>query len=538
MRAASERSPTVYVVHPGLLSSLRFRSSRHGATMLLTVLIVLASATIAALVVQIAVTAAGSQQRRLAAVAARETVDETTSRITSLLASDPTRVFDEVLPGEDPRRCVGDPTGFPDPVAAGAAWPASCGAYWEYAAASTGESSFRLHPPRLDRPDFLLEVFARVAGERAGRVVHLLPGGRTRPVLYSGRSVVMADLGLTLDADAPGSVYVNGGIDTDGAVIPAGARLAAEEGFPTEPAGAVALTPTDLPTADPTDIRALYPAPLPAGLLDAAHDTLADLACPGVDPVVLDGFTSAFCVAEGETLRDTGNQVVAVPSRADAPYLLMLSDGASQITLYARSTPPAAWPGALTDWGASLGTFPLPVTGLIHADRTVVFGTCDPDGGVCAARAADGLPGVTLDVSLLIVAGRRDLPADVVIGAPVRRGIGALGTLSARMVLPAAATPAGTALTVEGFFALDGPPGGALLLSGSGDTPGSRPAVTIRGSLLVTRPTVALSAFATATLVLDADPTHPPSWMPAPGLSLLVDRFEELTSSDLALLLP
>jgi hypothetical protein len=504
--------------------------------MLLTVLIVLASATIAALVVQVAVTAAGSQQRRLAATSARDEVNEITSRVSSLFASDPTRVFDEVLDGEDPRLCVADPVGVPGPVAAGDPWPSTCGAYWEYAPASTGESGFRLHPPRLDRPDFLLEVFARVAGERSGRLVHLLPGGRERPVLYSGSDLAFADLGL--DVTGPGTIYVDGSLDPGAETFLSGTRLAAEGGFVTEPENAVLLSPADLPTADPTDIRALYPSRLSSGVLRSALTTISALACPSVDPVALDAYVTSFCVAEGRSLLDVDGNLVAVPSRADAPYLLLLPDAASKVTLYARAAAPASWPGALAGWGTPLGTFELPVTGLIHADRTVVLGACEPVDGVCAARSADAAPGFTADVSITLTAGSTELPADVVLGSPVRRGTGAVGVLASRLVLPAAATPPGTSLAVEGFFALTGRPGEDLVVTGSGDSTGARPSVSVSGSLLLARPAVSLPAFSAAALLLDADPSAPTPWMPSPGLLLAADRFEELSSAALLTLLP
>lgn len=504
--------------------------------MLLTVLIVLASATIAALVVQVAVTAAGSQQRRLAATSARDELNEITSRVTSLLASDPARVFDEVLDGEDPRLCVVDPVGVPDPVAAGDQWPATCGAYWEYAPASTSESGFRLHPPRLDRPDFLLEVFARAAGERSGRVVHLLPGGRERPVFYSGSDLAFSGLGL--DVTGNGTVYADGTIDPGSETFPVGMRLAAEAGFISEPDDAVLLSPADLPTTDPTDIRALYPSRLTPGALRAALTTISSLACPPVAPVALEKYVTSFCAAEGRSLLDINGDLVAVPSRADAPYLLLLPDASSKVSLYARATAPASWPGPLAGWGTPLGTFELPVTGLVHSDRTVVLGACEPVDGACTARSTDDAPGFTTDVSVTLSAGSAELPADVVLGSPFRRGSSTIGVLTSRLVLPAAATPAGTALTVEGFFALTGRPGEDLLTSAPGDAAGSRPSANISGSLLLARPAVALPAFASASLTLDADPSLPPPWMPSPGLLLAVDSFDEIGSAELLTLLP
>jgi hypothetical protein len=315
-------------------------------------------------------------------------------------------------------------------------------------------------------------------------------------------------------------------------------RLAAEGGFVTEPEDAVLLSPADLPTTDPVDIRSLYPSRLSPGVLRAALSTIASLACPAGDPVALDVYVTSFCAVEGRSLLDVDGNLVAVPSRADAPYLLLLPDASSRVSLYARATAPASWPGPLAGWGTSLGTFELPVTGLVHSDRTVVLGTCEPVDGACTARSADAAPGFTADVSITLSAGSAELPADVVLGSPVRRGAGTLGVLASRLVLPAAATPAGTPLGVEGFFALTGRPGEDLLVTGTGDAAGARPAVNISGSVLLARPAVTLPAFSAAALVLDADPSAPPPWMPAPGLLLTVDRFDELGSAALLTLLP
>lgn len=534
MRAAPQGSLTVLSVHSGLLTSFLLRRRRRGATMLLTVLIVFASATIAALVVQVTVGAAGSQQRRLASSTASSTVEELLSRVTNLVRSDPGRIYVEVLPGETPRICTLDQTNHPDPIGAGEVWPSTCGNQWEYTAA--GENGAQIHPPTPTNPEMRIEVFARSGEEKVGKRIVMLPGGRQRPTLYFGEDTNLEDLGFNLTLG--GILYSAGTLDTGSVSIPTTMVLAAENGFPTVPVTGTLLTLDGMPGGEnPVDIRDTYPAALPASGMAAAAAALKTVACPGETPVNSAGHLSSLCIEEGRNLTDRTGAAVTVPTRTEKPYLLLLPVTGNGWELYARSTKPAAWPGETSGWGEPIGTFETPLTGIIYTDRTSVIGNCDPDGGVCTARGDDGQPGHTAEQSVTFLVGTPGNPQTAIIGAPLRRGSGVTGIVSGSLLVPAGATTSGADLDVEAFIALTGTPGEALLRDDTTDPDGARSVLTIHGSLLLTRNDIELGAFTTRNLVIDAEGNRTPPWMPGPGGGYVVDRFEELSQSELGALL-
>jgi len=496
--------------------------------MLLTVLIVFASATIAALVVQVTVGAAGSQQRRAAAASAEEIASELAARSVALLGSDPTRMYAEVLDGESPRVCTLDPVGHPEPVPAGDAWPASCGNQWTYAAAAS--EGMRLYPPDAGNNTLRLEAFAEVGGERSGKRVTMLLGGKERPDLYIGTEV-----GLDEFEPQPNGLlvlYTAGELDTGAFVPAAGSVLAAEKGFSPLPTGATLLTAVGMPgEEDSHDIRLRYPVALSPGAIAAAAGSAQSIACPDSTPTNDSGFVTSLCLTEGADVVDIADQNVTVPTKADKPYLLLLPNATGQWTAHYAASAPASWPGQLADWGTATATFNPPSTGLIYSDRTTIIGLCQETAGTCAARGSDGLPGYTAETDTTIIVGNPSSPANVIVGAPLRAGDGTLGVVADTMTIPSGAIPAGETLTVEGAFALTGTGAGAIVSSAAGD--GTRPALELKGILLLARADTNLPAFTNVTFTATLTPERTPPWLPGPNLGFRVIRMEALTPDEL-----
>jgi hypothetical protein len=498
--------------------------------MLLTVLIVFASATIAALVVQVTVGAAGSQQRRQAANTALETVEELASRTASIVTSDPGRIFVEVLDGESPRTCTLDQENHPDPIPAGEVWPASCGHQWGYLA--NGAGGMRIHPPTPTTPEMRIEIYAKIGEETAGKRLILLPGGRTRPGLYFATDAALEDLGMTITLD--GVVYSAGTLDVGSVSIPANVALAAEKGFPTPIESGTALTTAGSPGAETAlDLRTLYPLTLGRGSITAAAATAKIAACSGEAPRNTTGKLSSLCIVEGGTITDRSGDSVSVPTRADKPYLLLVPVADDGWELYARTTRPAAWPGPTAGWGEPLGVFETPTTGIVHSDRATVIGNCDPVEGACTERSGDGRPGYTAGQHLHFLIGAPGNPQVAIIGGPLHRGDGIVAVTADNLMLPAGATAPGETLEVEGVFNLSGGGAGALLQDDPLDGDGTRPALVIRGALALGRIDIELGAFTAKSLDIDAEGTATPPWVPGLSGGYVLDRFEQLTQSEL-----
>lgn len=502
--------------------------------MLLTVLIVFASATIAALVVQVTVGAAGSQQRRAAAAGAEEAAAELADRTVALLGSDPTRMYIEVLDGESARVCDLDLANNPEPIPAGQTWPTSCGSQWSYE--PTTATGMRIHPPDTENNTLRIEAFVEIGGERVGKRVTMLLGGKERPDLYFGDDVDLEDFQPMITGETV--IYAAGEL-TAGDFAPAeGSVLAAEKGFTDEPAGATLLTEAGMPgAANAQSIRTRYPVAMGAGALAAAASAAQGIACPGSDPVNSAETVTSLCLAEGLDVIDAADQTVTIPSRTEKPYLLLLPSANGQWTAHYAASAPANWPGQLSDWGVATATFKYPATGLIYSDRTTVIGLCQETLGACTTRSADGLPGYTADVDVTIVVGGPTNPAPAILGAPVRTGNGTLGVISDTLVIPAGATPAAETLELEGAFALTGTGAGNIITDAAGDATGSRPSLQLRGVLLLARPDTGLDAFTNKTFTATLTPERTPPWLPGPTLGYRVTRVEALTQTELDTLL-
>jgi len=501
----------------------------------LTVLIVLTSATIAAMLLRVVVSAAANQQSRRAFEQASRTAQEIESRTRNQLARDPFTIFDEVLADEAPRRCDADLAAYPDPLPAGAAWPATCGTTWSYAGTGGVDEGVRILLPGSANPTVTIEVFARVGGEQVGYRTILTGGGPARPLLYGSGDVTLDDLrrGIgTVTVNAP--VYVGGQLSPGVAVFDDDVTISAEEGFDTVPATGTLAVPSGVDGGEGAlDIRALHSVPLASSNLGSSLSALRHVACLDPSPANVSTSSSSLCLTAGGSLRLVDGTLVALPSGASAyAAWLVIPAGDAMVRIYARTIVPVTYPGPLASW-TLVGDAFIPGSGVIATDATTVVGHCAETNGACTDWTGDGQPGVTVDDHLTIVVGSIDNPADLHVGGPLLGGDGRLGVVvSGRVLVPSGATPAASSLDVALWAAAIGKPAQSTLASNGPDT---RPALNWTGALLLERFTVDLGEFTTSSFTIRADTGNPPLF-PVPGLNLLPVRSAVIDADDLAAL--
>lgn len=421
-------------------------------TLLVTVLLALAGASIALVLLGQGLFSSASNATQGRAAAATAALQVAEGGFQAALAQDPyfwqSTVFvdagDSVA--ERPRVCTGGTV-----VQPGSAWPSSCGTYWTYAA-STGTLSERtvvqITPPSLANPLLTVDFLAH-AGCPAGTYQQTLSscasavgqqltyrlGGAGSFTVYSENSLNLNALapnepsGATQGAVLSGTIYSAGQIalSTSGAVSLSGAELEAENGFVgggatagnVYAAGGVsncATQPTvgTLGTASIVNIRCVQPTPLNgAGLSDGVVRAITVACMPSSSANVTIGslsYSNELCLRQGQSLTTTSGANVTVPSSVNG-YLLVpggnaagVSNGGRTVDVYTYTDATAVTPA---------GTLPTPIGGCAIACTYVNL--AKPD---VAANASPGAPGywTLLGTFWLPYSGVISTDADTVVG--------------------------------------------------------------------------------------------------------------------------
>jgi fibronectin type 3 domain-containing protein len=481
------------------------------------VLVVLAAATITAVLVQVAVNSAAAQKRRLSHDSAVSLAASVERRVANALSQDPLRVFSEVLPDEPPRVCSGDLAAYPAAFSAGSDWPASCGASWSYLGTGNLSRGARVFPPSPGSPVWRVEVFAQVGTERVGFTREFLAGGRGRPMLYSGGDLLDASLGVSFEVAGP--VYAVGQVDLSAASVSDGVVVASEEAV-LGSSGGLEAGPAGVDDGGVV-VRDVFASPVPASTLVSSSGELARVGCLDVSPANVEGFSTGLCLRAGRTLVTSGGGSVVFPADDSYAAVLVVPVGDGQVRVYTRADLPVEWPGALAEW-TEVGVFFLPSHGLVVTDATTVLGHCDEVAGVCRDWDGGGAPGTLVDLSFTLVVGTPDDPADLRFGGPVSAGEGRVGVLvSGSVRVPVGASPSGTGLEVDAWVAALGRPGEVVLAS---EGTGVRPTFDLNGALLLGEFTFDLSGFLVSSVSVPERSSVAPPFFPAPGLLFLPDR--------------
>jgi hypothetical protein len=350
-------------------------------------------------------------------------------------------------------------------------------------------TSVELIAPTPGDPNLYVRVLSRQPTLDDGLNVRFALDGGRRWVWASTDDLQLGSISPSGSVTVDGGMYAREGITgpaAQGVELAEGAILATETGNAT--AAVLGLEDVSVFTSDAgagSNVDELQRSSLSPGSLMASAAILEDAACPGTEAVNYVGtkwadsraenFSSHLCLRGGERLAlsswtEEQNDRVTIPENIQAyaivtdspsPGLMQVYSTTKTIDLSATSplacTPRPSCadvimtagnhPGAISFWtsGSSqlLGTFRVPVSGVVFADADVFLGVCSSErkeyvlGEVCAVSSGDE-PGMTISTPLTIVAGSLRSPQNIVVNSSIHpREDGQLGAVaSAKAILP------------------------------------------------------------------------------------------------------
>ena len=388
---------------------------------------------------------------------------------------------------------------------------------------ATGAAWLEVVPPTTAKPLLQVDIMATSGADSDGLKLTYRLSGSERYTLWSSADLVLDNMARgcaasTTCASLSGTSYSGGAVflPTTGSVSIASAELATEVGFTPTPTVTSARYYQPTASAGPPPIRKirnLLPTPLTTSSLRAAQPRTLALACPGgtgaaaaVDALnsSSDGSSTSLCLTAGQTNRLTTATTATVPTGVDG-YLLVFTgattaSGGATVTVYVSTATiapagncavacdlatlgasdltasPITAPGDINFWNGTagngnslLGTFPLPRTGLIFADKDVYLGACSstsaPTAYLTANTACPALsagygstPGMVVPSSTTVIAGTSTTPANIYPATSIITPTGvSFGAVAAGSVLfpywaRSPGTTAAASQTVDGAY--------------------------------------------------------------------------------------
>lgn len=390
------------------------------------------------------------------AASAQTAVTSVLAHYEAQLGKNPYYFLDQVDTYERARRCINGPVART--YQPGEAWPAECGSTWVYVdpeGEPTREWRARIEvsPPQKNQPYLSVKAVA-VSGPTA------VAEERSYSQDTAASAIVTTDSDLVLgmatgSVDLVGDIYSGGKIylHADNSFSIREGLVMAEGGF--FPASEAVRTPTVRffqpgGSGDIGDIRG--PAPTPREVSELADEVgrLESVACD-----VASGEAGvSLCLRRGEKVTPVGgtpHQAITVPEEVEA-FLLEFghrdtADGKEQVVhvSWTRRGLGFVWDCAIRcslrdlaateveagthmgsddkgsapssgEYWVTLGTFPVPTSGVIFSDRDVSVGLCGDgfltvDGPDCNVSQ--------VSESVTVVAGRPHSPANIIIGGPI-----------------------------------------------------------------------------------------------------------------------
>lgn len=454
-----------------------------------TVLLSLAAASIAYSIARQTVMSTRSTATRVDAASAKATAEEVVAQVEAQLQASPTGFLGRVFPQERARVCTSGPHAG-SAFQPGSEFPRTCGSFWTYTAPNTKSlTSVELIAPTPGDPNLYVRVLSRQPTLDDGVSVRFALDGGRRWVWASTDDLQLGSISPSGSVTVDGGMYAREGISgpaAQGVKIEEGAILATETGNAT--AAALGLQDVSVFTSGAgavLNVDELQRSSLSPGSLMATAAILEDAACPGTDAVNYVGakwvdsraenLSSHLCLRGGEHLAlsswtEEQNDRVTIPDNVQAYAIITDSPSPGMMKVYSTtksidmsaSSPLACTPrpsctnaimaagnhpGEISFWttGSSqlLGTFRVPVSGVVFADADVFLGVCSSDrreyalGEVCAVSSGDE-PGMTISTPLTVVAGSLRSPQNVIVNSSVHpREAGQLGAVAtAKAILP------------------------------------------------------------------------------------------------------
>ena len=379
------------------------------------------------------------------------------------LARDHDFFLSQVWEQERARVCVANPA---SPVyQPGDVWPASCGATWSYVTATVpGSTRAEITPPSPLDPDLGLRLLSRVGDIESGFTASYQLSGAGEFTVWSTEGLDLASLtGAAGSTTLVGRLYSIGQIKlpSSTAVTLSGSQVASEAGFNTAPTSASAryYSQSETTGTPPVrDVRTIIPAPRSAATMHASFDRATAIACPGAPATLiasgaLTGYSSSLCLTSGAQLRLADDSTVTAPNDVRSWLLLPGVGGANSVQVrystqrpkFASQCPTTApcdlptlagpevavgsHPGAASHW-TTLGSFPLPASGVLATDADTHIGLCtsfQTPGAACATHSGTA-PGARVDRAMTVLVGTTSVPKDLYLSGPIQ--VGATGSLA------------------------------------------------------------------------------------------------------------
>jgi len=558
---------------------------RRGATLIVTVLMAVAVASIAMMVVNLVVATSGESTRRFAVEAAARAADSAREAVRAELIADPLAPYSRVLSNELPRVC--NSSNGATVVGPGDLWPAVCGTVWSYQPGSETVGVRITMPSPVDNA-LTVSVAARVGDVSSGYNDRYFIGGRNRPILYSGGNLNLNELRSSSTAGViDGIAYSIGTLSTTSSGVNTNnAFLVTESSFTEQPSGITSTTingkrfaaksPALAAESTPTihDVRSVFPSTLASSGIRGSATALQTIACPSIAAknitVGAGNYSSHLCLHSGSTLVNISGSTVTVPSAVG--YLLLPNrSAAGSVDVYIRinnfeipgipcneadveNEIPACdlselsiagfsngtHPGALSGWDA-LGSFYIPATGIIATDADTHLGLCGSSfpTGSCQSWS-DGSAGVIIDKSVTMIVGTPGTARDLYLSGPVTAGSGEIGAIvTGSVIVPYWSRPTGGDVNVDISLAIVGGGSGAIrtIPSSAPNLPGNSGGnFTINGSIGAVN--LAVSSFAPVysgyALKVGLPPELAPPLFTLPSLTFIRDSTRRLTAGELA----
>ena len=457
---------------------------RRGIALLATAFITMIAAGAAIVVIKLTLDATRVESAKTERDSAKADGEAVRAEFEEALAEAPYFFYSEVFAYERARVCTQDGGAVYEP---GSSWPAACGTTWGYQQAADGEGvRVEIQAPSIDDPRLRLRILSDAGRSEWGVETFYAPMSPARWALYSEGNLELDELpGGTNELG--GEIYAGGVINLPEVELTMGSGLVAGEGgFDAHP-DTSPISENSVrfygPSTDASgsvlvdDVRELYTIGGDLSGSEAMFAANLDLACPGIEPVVVGAYTSHFCLKDGETLLDTAGEEVVVPSGATAYLLLFGASGANSVDVYysnktsqapdscgsgcdlagssAAALTATTHPGGLEFW-TKLETFKLPDDGLIATDRDTHIGLCGSGftnpSGTCSGWNTPG--GMEIAENITVMAGSLVNIVNIYLSGPITTAEDASfgAVASGSVLIPYWARPEGGDLTIEGSY--------------------------------------------------------------------------------------
>lgn len=441
--------------------------NRRGATLLITVLLTVVAATIAVFTIKVIIGGMVSDGTKLRNDKAISEIRSSKNKILAQLKVDPYAAYKVVLEGESTRRCLVNGLSY----TSGSLWPSFCGSGWDYPSGSNNLKVELLPYNSISGSyptgSLIIRIGFKDSVVATGYEAVLLPGGRLRPVIYSGGNLSLASIqGGSGVSTVDGVIYSNGTITPSATPTLTGSYLMTESSFTTAPTNeSLYYAKPDGDGGSPiiNEIRSVVPEKFTEDSTRSLSAGMYSIACP-IDTSTTAGnislnsisYTSTLCITPGGYIRTTSNTTVQVPSSTGSVLFIPAAGGANTIDIYTHtggfdpSSDPAnlasscaaacvtdartqtqsgSNPGGGSYW-SKLSTSYLPASGLVGSSITSFLGLCNgtyngststgflSGTGSCTVWSGSS-QGVEIQKPFTLVVGSAASPVDLYISGPV-----------------------------------------------------------------------------------------------------------------------